>query len=149
MLGAVVSEAAAALAVLLHAAVAHLAVLAGVHHAAHADDVAWVVLLCFRAGTNHAADDFVAGDHGELGSAPLIAHLVNIAVANTAIKNLDQNVLGAELAPLKGIGRQHGVRGKCGVALGRDHETESSEFCSERNEVRGTRQKLTASLALS
>jgi hypothetical protein len=33
--------------------------------------------------------------------------------------------------------------------LGRDHENECSEFCSERNEVRGTRQKLTGALSLS
>ncbi len=84
--------------VLLEAGLARRAVLARVDHAAHGGEVALAEL---RDGGTHfddAADDLVAGHDWIDRVLPLVAHLVQVRVTDTAIQDLDHHIVGERLA---------------------------------------------------
>ncbi len=51
-----------------------------------------------------AADDLVAGDHGEEHVAPLAADLVDVGVADAAVVDGEDDVVGVGVAAVKGPG---------------------------------------------
>jgi hypothetical protein len=59
-----------------------------------------------RSDLNDLANDLVARDHGKDRSAPFVARLVNVGMANAAIENIDQHIVGAWGAALEGKGRK-------------------------------------------
>ena len=61
---------------------------AAIDHAANADEVAGLVFLHGAADCAHAADDFMAGDDGIDGAAPVVARGVQVAVADAGVENL-------------------------------------------------------------
>ena len=98
-------------AVLLLAVLAELALAAGVDHAADADAVADLVL---RDGGTHSRDDagdLVPGHHREDGLAPLLAHLVDVAVADAGELDVDLHVVIAQGAALDQCGLERGSGG--------------------------------------
>jgi hypothetical protein len=89
------------LAVLLLALFAVAAHAARVHEAADAREVALLELRHLGAHARDAADDLVAGHHRVDGAAPLVAHLVDVRVADAAVLNLDEHVARAHVAPVE------------------------------------------------
>ena len=100
---AVIGERHAGLAILLFARKAGLAFAAGIDEAADADDVALVPLADMVADRGDTAHDLVPGHHGEDRAAPFVAGLVNVGMANAAIEDVDQDLVGARLAPLDAV----------------------------------------------
>ncbi len=90
------------LAELLVAGFARLAGAAGIDETADPDGVASLPLSDFASDLHHLAHDFVARHHGKNFAAPLGPHLVNVRVANPAIKDVNQDIVRAGFAPLNG-----------------------------------------------
>ena len=67
---------------------------AGIYHAADGGEVAFLEFRDFAACLYYAADDFVAGYHGVDGVVPFVAGLMQIGVADTAIENVDDYIIG-------------------------------------------------------
>ena len=106
LVGEVVSEGQVG-AELLEARLALRAGAVGVHQAADRGEVAGLELGDGGADLGDAADDLVAGDAGiDSGHdfAPLIAHLVQIGVADAAVENFDLDVVFGGIAPRDGGG---------------------------------------------
>lgn len=61
------------------------------------------------------AGDLVAGDHGVGGRAPLAADVVDVGVADAAVLDLDEDVVGADITALDGGRRERFGRGCRGV----------------------------------
>jgi hypothetical protein len=101
-LGAVICPGDVAIAELLQAGLTAFTLTAGINKATHRRDVA--LLESLHIGTNalDSAHDLVARHHGKHGATPLIACLMNIAVTDAAIKNLELDITGPLLATLKG-----------------------------------------------
>jgi len=64
------------------------------------------------------SDDFVAGDHGEETAAPLGAGLVDVGVADAAVVDGEDDVVGVGVAAVEGVGGEGGGFGLGGVAEG-------------------------------
>ena len=77
---------------------------AGVDQHADAGQVAGLEPGHLRADRRHAADDLVAGHHGIHRAAPLVAHLVDVGVADAAVGDLDDHIARARFAALKAVG---------------------------------------------
>lgn len=101
-LGAIISEGAMLFAILLFVRFTAFAFAAGIDKAADAGVVADFESFNFFANTCDATDDLVPGNHGESGIAPLAASLVDVGVANSAVSDFDQNIIGAWFATLEG-----------------------------------------------
>ncbi|MNK68775.1 hypothetical protein D3C87_881510 [compost metagenome] len=99
-LQAIVGPGRAALAELLFACLAGLALPAGIHQAAHADRIADLPLRHRRPDAGNRPHDLVAGHHGVARAAPLVLHLMQVRVADPAVPDVDQHVVGAGLPPL-------------------------------------------------
>lgn len=115
--GAAVGLDVALQAVLLLTGRALLALLAGVDHAADADEVADLVLGDLGADLGDAADDLVADDLRVGDGAPLAADGVDVGVADARVGDVDGDVLRADVAALDG-GLGDGIgggRGRVGV----------------------------------
>ena len=87
---------------------------AGFDGDAYAGEVADFELGDGGADGGDVADDFVAGDHGVDGAAPLIADLVDVGVADAAEVDCNDDVIGARFAAVevkRGEGRGLGLRG--------------------------------------
>ncbi|HEX2249531.1 MAG TPA: hypothetical protein VHH32_04235 [Gemmatimonadales bacterium] len=93
----VVGRGEAVLAILLQPLVAGLAMLAAVHHAAHAHHVADFEPGHLLAHRCHVAHDLVAGNAGIEGALPFRADLVEVRVADATIGNVDLHVVRAGL----------------------------------------------------
>src|SRR5581483_8901508 len=117
LLVAVVSEAPAALAVLLVAGPARLAFAARIDETADAYGVAGAIFFHLPADGGDAAHDLVAGDHWKYRVGPFAARLVNVRVADAAINDIDQHIAPAGLAPLDRIGRQRARRSQRRVSF--------------------------------
>ncbi len=76
------------------------------------------MLLHCAPDLSDCADDFMAGHHGENRSAPFVACLVNIGVADPAVSYLDQDIVGAHITSLKRKGVQRSLCRHGGVAFG-------------------------------
>jgi hypothetical protein len=70
-----------------------LAMGATVYYHTHTYEVAFFEAAYGGASGNHTAHDFVTGYHGINGVIPFIAHLVQIAMANTAKENLNLHII--------------------------------------------------------
>jgi hypothetical protein len=74
---------------------------AGIHKATHPDFISHFKLRNLGADGRDDTRDFVARHHRKNRSAPLIAGLVNIGVADAAEFDVDRNILIAWSAALK------------------------------------------------
>ena len=69
-------------------------------HAADADAVADLVLGDVGADLGDDADDLVAGHDGEGLRAPVAVDGVDVGVADAGVLDLDEDVVGSDVAPL-------------------------------------------------
>ena len=102
LIGAVIRERRDPQAVLFEAAPAILAGAAGIDHAA---DGGYIALSEFRhalSDLNHAAHDFVAGNYGVDGVAPLIACLMQVGMTDPAVEDIDEYIVVGGVAPFDG-----------------------------------------------
>src|SRR5436305_827110 len=97
----VVRERRTLFAILLKPALAGRTVLARVDHAADADLIARLETGDLRSDAGYAADDFMARHHRVNTVAPVIASLMQIGVADTAVQNVDHDIVRTRLAALK------------------------------------------------
>ena len=93
----------------------------GAVHAALDDDadggeVAGLEARDGGADGGDAADDLVAGDHGEEVVAPLAADLVDVGVADAAVVDGEDDVVGVGLAAVEVQGGEGGGLGGSGVS---------------------------------
>jgi hypothetical protein len=94
---------------------------ARVNQTTDAGQVAYFKLSDFITHLGYSAYDFVAGHHRIFGSAPFVAHLVDVRVANTTIEYIYQHIICARLSSFKlkrsewrsGVGN--------GISFGRYH----------------------------
>lgn len=100
----------------VHGALAHvlvvlsavLAVTAGANKAADADVVADLELLHRGTGLLDASHELVPGDLRKGGEAPLVAGLVDVGVAKTAVKDFHEDLIFKRVADLVGPGVEAG-----------------------------------------
>jgi hypothetical protein len=85
-------------AVLLQIFLTGRAVLARVDHAAHADHSSDLKFGDIGTNLGDFSDDFVTGHEGVQATAPLVAGLMDIGVANATIQDFDDNVVGTRVA---------------------------------------------------
>ena len=116
--GRVVGENRPVLAELLQVFLTTSAGAAGVHQAADAGDVARFELLDLRSDLGHPADDFVSGHAGVGGSLPLVAHRVNVRMADAAKEDLDLNVMLTGHPAFEAEGCEWGRGRTGGVGIG-------------------------------
>src|SRR5439155_25457596 len=114
-LRAVVGEGCSLFAELLQARAALLALPARVDETAHASEVSGPELRHFTADLPDAAHDLVARHHGECRTAPLAARLVNVAVTDAAVEDVDQHIVRARLAPFDRERRERPGWGGSGI----------------------------------
>ncbi len=106
------------LAVLLVLGFALLADAAGVDHDAYAGEVADGEARDLGADGGDAADDLVAGHHGEDGWTPVLIDLVDVGVADAGVEDLDDDIVRAGVAAIEAEGGQRGGFSEGGVAFG-------------------------------
>ena len=114
---AVVGEGGAVLAVLLQVMVAGFALSARIHHAAHTDQIARLEAGDILADAAHAADDLVARHDGVGGAAPVVAGGVQVAVADTGVEDVDDDIVRPGIASLEAEGDQGLVGCVGGIAV--------------------------------
>ena len=90
----------ALLAELLQMVMARRTFLARINHTADADQIADLVTVHIAADTFHAADNFMTGHHRiqRKSFAPVGAGGVQIGMADTAIENIDFDIIRAQVA---------------------------------------------------
>src|SRR5438105_3928178 len=123
-LGTVVGPGGALLAELLEPAAARIALAAGVDETPHARGVAHLEPGHLLADLLDPADDLVPGNDREesgSGTAPFVAHLVDVGVADPAEEDLDQHVVRPRLAALDDEGRQGTGLGSGSIRAGLHH----------------------------
>ena len=86
---------------------------AGIDEAAHADGIAHLELGDAAADSRHAAHDLVARDGGVQRESPLVAHEMQVGMADAAIEDLDLDIAGGRRAAFDG-GRAERRRGTGG-----------------------------------
>jgi hypothetical protein len=86
---------------LLLARLAVIALAAGIDETANARHIANFEARDRGAYLGNPADDFVTRDHRENRSAPFIADLVNIGMANATVLNFDENITRTDFASLE------------------------------------------------
>ncbi|GEN22274.1 hypothetical protein HCU01_02230 [Halomonas cupida] len=89
------------LAELFQSVVAGLAVAAGIDHTANTDQITWLVLRDVVAHGSDSADDLVARYNWVGSHSPVISSEVQIAVADTAVEDIDRDIIGARRAALE------------------------------------------------
>ncbi|MFT3765446.1 MAG: hypothetical protein QM820_08030 [Minicystis sp.] len=121
-LHAVVGPDPAVLAILLQALLAGRADAARVDQAADTGVVAGLELGHLGAHPLDAADDLVAWHHGIGGVRPLVADLMDVRVADSAVEDPDQDVVLARVAALEGEGPQRRGVVVRSIAFGLQHD---------------------------
>src|SRR5262249_53948096 len=96
----------AALAELLLASLAGLTSATRIDETADADGIANLPVLNLVASLRYDADDLVPGHHRKNRSPPIAADLMNIAMTDTTIENVDQHIMWTGFAPLDRQRRQ-------------------------------------------
>ena len=91
---------------------------AGVDEHSDSSDVAYFELGDSAAGGGDGADDFMARHHGVDSVAPFVASHVQVRVADSAVENIDDDVVGKWLAAFEGKRSQRRGFVLCGVAFG-------------------------------
>ena len=107
----------------LHAVLARLALAARVDEAADADPVADGVAGDLVTDRDDGAGDLVADGQREVRGAPLLAHGVDVGVADAGVGDGDADVVGAQVAPLDGALAEAGGRGVGDECGGRGRHT--------------------------
>ncbi|MNN30577.1 hypothetical protein D3C81_1442310 [compost metagenome] len=116
-----------AVAVVLQTTDAVLTLLAAIDDAADANQLAKLEARDMRAYCGHPPDDFVARHAGELGSGPLRPDLMQIGVADAAIRDVDLHVMGAGTAAGDFHRLQRLVAGICAVGINRHEDVQWSK----------------------
>src|SRR5437660_10564671 len=101
LLGSVVCPGYLFRAVLLQAFLAALADSTGIHYCANAGEFADFESLHLGPDACHASDNFMPRDHGKNRAAPLVPRLMDVRVADAAVENLDEHIVGTWFAPRK------------------------------------------------
>jgi hypothetical protein len=91
----------AAFAILLEAFAARSAFSAGIDKTADSDLIADFKFRNTRADSRDDARDLVTRNHRKHRNAPLVAHLVNIRVADTAKQNINADIVWSRIASFK------------------------------------------------
>ena len=97
----VIGQGAALGAILFEPGLAGLAAAARIDHAADGGEIAGLELRDMRPDLDHAADDLMARNHGIKRIAPVIARLMEVGMADAAIKDVDLDVMRAGIATLE------------------------------------------------
>lgn len=108
-------------AILLQAFGAFRTCTARIHHTAHTGQVASLEVPDFAADLHYPPDNLMPVHDGKSAIAPLVPHLMRVAMAHAAIKNLDLHVLQAGVATFEVEGPQWGFRIVSGIAVGFQH----------------------------
>src|SRR5690606_36709033 len=108
-LGAAIGPDRALLAILLVAVMTGRAFEAGIDEAADAHKIAELVLRHLWANRAHPADNLVARHERIFRAAPFVAGRMDVAMADAAMGDVDENVVGLQVAPgdlerLQGLG---------------------------------------------
>src|SRR3989442_6945311 len=88
-------------AVLLQACLAARAHPAGIQETADCGKLTCFEALHLGSDACHASDNFVAGDHGINRATPLVSCLMDVRVADSAVKDFDQHIVRTWFAPLQ------------------------------------------------
>ena len=91
---------------MLFATLAGSAVTAGVDDDADRCDVSDLKLFGRVSSSGHPADNLVSGDHGIDRVAPLVAGHVQVRMADSAVKNFNDDFSGTGLAAAESVGSQ-------------------------------------------
>jgi hypothetical protein len=86
-------------------------------------------------GANHPTQDFVTGNKGIVGHAPVVVDEVNVAVADAARLHFDEDFVVADFAERKRRSRQFGPGGKSSISM------QFSGFSETHRWLRGMRQR--------
>src|SRR5262245_21439337 len=108
--------------------VAHLArraLPARVDQAADGRDIAHFEFGDCRARMCHAAHDLVPRYNRKLREAPVVTGVMDVRVADPAVRQLEDDVLRSGVTALEGKGRETGVCLLCGVAVRIEHGASS------------------------
>src|ERR1700679_3110659 len=116
MVATVVRQNQACCAVLFQALAALRALMARIDEGADAHSVTDLILRHFAADRANHAGDLVTGNHWKDGTAPLIAGLMNIGMANAAILDVDSDVALPRHTAFEFIRSQCCFGGKSGKA---------------------------------
>ena len=79
---------------------------AGINQATNTGQVPFFEFFYMGAGLNNLSYDFVTGNHGENAGKPVVADLMQIGMAYTAINNFQLNIMWAHIPPFKIPGSQ-------------------------------------------
>src|SRR5713101_10013012 len=101
LLGSVVCPGDMLRTVLLQTFLATPADTTGIHHCADASQLAHVQSLYRGSDACHAPDYFMAWDHRENRAAPLVPHLMDVGVADSAVHDFDEHVVRTQVASLE------------------------------------------------
>src|ERR1700728_1283910 len=74
---------------------------AGIHEATNASQITDLEVFDFVANTFNLTDNFMSGDHGKSGIAPLIPRLMNVRMTNATEKYFYQDILRANFTTFK------------------------------------------------
>ena len=118
---AVIRRGKAVFAIIFEAFLAGAAVVAGIDHAADADEIADLMTGDIWTNCGDAADDFMTGHAGIYGVFPFVFDLVDVGVADAAVENIDGDVDAGGLATVDFHGAQIAERVLGGVADGFTH----------------------------
>ena len=94
---------------------------ARIHQATHSRQIAFFEFLNSRAHLCYSAHYLVSGHHRVKSCSPIVVNLVDVGMANAAIQNLNYDIFGERVSPLKRKRRQSGASRKCRVAFGCNH----------------------------
>ena len=113
LVGTVISQDQFVLAILLLAGETTGTLTAGTDHTTHRGEISGFEFLDRASGLYYTADNFMSWNAGinrwhEL--VPFIAHGVQIRVTHSAVQDIDLNIGGPGIPPVKGKGSQSGLR---------------------------------------
>lgn len=108
-------------AILFLAISATVALATGIHKATHPHDITRCKASCLLADTDHPSNYLMPRHDWINRSAPLIPRGVDIAVADTAVQDINQNIVRARLAAIKGKRLEWKCGSSSSVATGLRH----------------------------
>jgi hypothetical protein len=88
-------------AVLLQALLATITGSAGVYETTDSGQLTDFETFHLGSDACHASDNFMPGDHGKNCAAPLVPRLMDVRVADSAVKDFDEHIVWPWFAPLK------------------------------------------------
>ena len=122
LLVAIVSGAHPSFAVLFIALFALRTLTTGINETSDSDEVANLEFRDLVSGLDYATDNLVARNHGVDRSAPFVAGLMDIRMADTTILDVDLNVSGLHFTPLETEWRKRFSSALCGVGFSVVHK---------------------------